>query len=241
MIRIGACAGMPALLEEIGSAAECWERRRFLELEFIFCCDPQELLAEQELKGHLDLVFMDMQPEGCMDGIDAALSIKSFDDTTDIVFISPGRMADVRIVTAHPAGCLVRPLKIPEIQFFLDHTVNCRDLGRFIFRSGHRFISVSTEDIIYLYHLDRKLYIFCTGNRDYETYMRMDDAELKLSDGDISFIRIHNSYLVNPRFVEAVDSRHIWLKDGRDLPLGRPYNRRVMSYYEGLLQKVTTK
>ena len=110
-----------------------------------------------------------------------------------------------------------------------------RDKEKFVFRCRQRIIALSTEQIRYLFHFNRKLYIYCSEGRCFETYMRMEEAELLLSRSDSNFFRAHASYLVNLYFVEQLSRSLLLLNGGEEIPVGRPYGRQLMRYYEAYL------
>lgn len=75
-------------------------------------------------------------------------------------------------------------------------------------------VSLWTEDIIYVM-TDRHKNIFHTTERDYGIYRKLDEIERELTD--YNFVRVHQSYLVNMRYVEKISSYVMYLTTGEEL------------------------
>ncbi|MBE5922239.1 MAG: LytTR family transcriptional regulator [Lachnospiraceae bacterium] len=100
--------------------------------------------------------------------------------------------------------------------------------NRVIIKNRGEIRIIWRTEIIYIYSLERKLYIK-TASGSYSFYQRLDVFEAELCDMD--FLRIHKSFLVNAEQVTGIQKHHILLKNGELLEISRKYLQNVRGYY----------
>ena len=81
---------------------------------------------------------------------------------------------------------------------------------RFCYQRESKVYIVPIQDIIYFESSRRIVKIYTNGGTDI-FYSRLNDIEKTIS-GD--FIRIHQSYLVNPRYIASLNGSEIQLTNG---------------------------
>ncbi len=230
MIRIAVCDAGASFVAELAEILGKWAYDACLNAEFHVYESLNDLLTEMELHGHMDLVFLDLRS---VNGIsEAAGRIRREDAETELVFVSDKAHIRRELVCLRPLDCVGKPLCEDEIRGLLCRFLELRDRERFIFRCRQRIIALAVRKIRYLYHFNRKLYIFCGDDRHFETYMRMEEAESILNRSEAVFFRAHASYLVNLLFVEQLSRSLLYLDGGGEIPVGRPYGAPLLRYYE---------
>ena len=83
---------------------------------------------------------------------------------------------------------------------------------------------VAIKDIVMIERLNRRLRII-TKDSEYNCYSSFNEFIEILKK--FSFIRTHESYLVQPDFIEEYDIDHIVLKNGEYIPISRKYKKDV--------------
>ena len=234
MIRIAACDGKPSFVGELARILDIWADGMCLNMEFRCYESLNDLLTDIELHGHVDLVFLDLCSE--CGGAEAAGRIRKEDREAELVYVSARRYCRRELFRLHPLDCVSNPLCDSEILELLKRYMDLRKGSKFVFRCRHRIIALAVRQIRYLYHFNRKLYIYCSGNRMFETYMRMEEAERLLSRCETHFFRAHAFYLVNPGFVEQLSCSLLLMNGGDEIPVGRPYGQQLMRYFEAYLK-----
>ena len=234
MIRIAACDGKTSFVGELARILDIWADGMCLNMEFRCYESLNDLLTEIELHGHVDLVFLDLCSE--CGGAEAAGRIRKEDREVELVYVSARLFCRRELFRLRPLACVGNPLCDGEILELLRRYMEMRNGSKFVFRCRQRIIALAARQIRYLYHFNRKLYIYCSGGRMFETYMRMDEAELLLSLSETRFFRAHASYLVNLGFVEQLSCSILLLKGGDEIPVGRPYGQQLMRYFEAYLK-----
>lgn len=85
-------------------------------------------------------------------------------------------------------------------------------------------VTLRCDDIIYVV-TDRHKNTFHTLARDYGIYRKLDDLEQELSG--YGFVRAHQSYLVNMRYIEKISSYVMYLTTGEELSVPKSRYRNV--------------
>ncbi len=180
--------------------------------------DGEVFIADQEA---CDAVFLDIDMPS-MNGFDVAERINGAGDAL-IIFVtmhdelvySSIRFRPFRFVRkSHLAQ------ELPEVLGDLNREVYKRNAGRkFEFRTqtGVVFLDVSTIEYIEIY--GHWLHVCVDGGEDLNCYGSLADLEKELAPFD--FIRTHKSYIVNCKYIYAIEKGQIVLDDGTRILLSR--------------------
>ena len=183
----------------------------------------------------VDLIYLDIYLEG-MDGFSVAREIRSSGYKGDIVICSSD---DSRALEA---------FQINAVNYIVKGATNY-DRFRDVFLNSCRKAAASAHDSITLIKDRRKRDIeiaqisyfevynrmlvthYTENNRpcNLETYGSLKKIEEELSGKE--FVRIHNSYLVNGKYIKLVFSDHIELIDGEKLPVCRSHKKKLVEYW----------
>ena len=166
-----------------------------------------------------ELVLLDIDMP-CMNGIETAKKIRSFNESTIIIFVTNKDEMVYEAIKFVPFRFIRKSrfdLEINEaIESFLRNIIRKNEVMIFSTENGKKMISVS--DIIYVEVKSHKLTIH-TKNEMIEANGNLKDVEDQ--GRKHGFIRIHQSYLVNFRFITIVNYKGVQLDNGELLPLGR--------------------
>lgn len=89
-------------------------------------------------------------------------------------------------------------------------------------------VTLDAEEIIYI-ETRRHKNLFHTAEDTFSIYRKLDEIEEQL-DG-MGFLRIHQSYLVNMRYVEKISSYVMWLTTGEELSVPKSRYPEVKKRY----------
>lgn len=217
MIKIAVCDGIPSFTSLIARALSEWKYERGLDVEFIKTEDPDDLIEVYDRCGHMDLVFMALDPVRGPDGITAARSLKKADENLRIVFVTAERLVDIELVSLQPLGILPLNAGVTEVKALADKCIE--DSRRFfIFSSGHGRTAILTDRICYITKKDyphyRVVIIYCNDGISYMSYMSVKEVEAELKRTCTEFIRIQNSCFVNPCFIYKINCSMLQLRQG---------------------------
>lgn len=168
-----------------------------------------------------DAVFLDIDMPA-VNGFDIAEQINRMGETL-IVFVtmhdelvySSIKFQPFRFIRkSHLAG------ELPEVLSALNKTMYKRNAGRkfeFQTKAGTVFLDVSSIEYIEIY--GHWLHVCVDGGEDLECYGSLSEFEKELAPFD--FIRTHKSYLVNCKYIYAIEKGHIVLDDKTEILLSR--------------------
>ena len=196
------------LLEEYKNKQE--EKFNFIEFS-----SGQELCSAKEVLDNCAIVFLDINMEK-QDGLKTAIQLKTLYPEILIV-----------LVTAY-MGYVLEGYKVKASRFLLkddlEHTLGeCMDslleeLHRknryvdFSFVEGERRLPV--DDILYIETAKHKN-IFYTKKQTYTIYKKLDELERELEGA--GFVRAHQSFLVNMRYIDKISSYVLRLITGKEI------------------------
>ena len=192
------------------------------------------LCKDKEVLSNCQIVFLDINMEE-QDGLKTAIKIKEL--YPDIYIV---------LVTAYMSYSL-EGYKVKASRFLLkddlEHTIKeCMDslilelhkkdcYVEFSFVEGQ--IRLQTDDIIYIETAKHKN-VFYAKKQVYTIYKRMDEIEEELAG--FGFVRVHQSFLVNMRYIEKISSYVLRLITGKEIsvPKSRYQEvKRMFALYKG--------
>jgi len=188
-----------------------------------------ELCRDERALQNCQIVFLDINMDE-QDGLKTAIKIKELYQNIYIV-----------LVTAYMSYSL-EGYKVKASRFLLKddltHTIKeCMDslisemkrneqFVEFAFVEGQ--VTLKADDIIYI-ETARHKNIFFTKKQKYTVYKKLDEIEAILKD--MGFVRVHQSFLVNMRYVEKISSYILKLINGKEISVPKSRYQDVKRQY----------
>lgn len=175
----------------------------------------EELIAAcQENK--YDIVIMDYEFKGSMNGIETSQKLRELDKNVFLIFIS--NYTDPAIPAIDVSTIKYIDKSNPKYAELLTETL-LKCIG-WIQEREALFQDVLLREIIYLEGNDNDVIIY---TKDDKSIYRgnLNDAEKRLKN--YWFQRSHKSYLINCKFVRTIIKSEALLFNGERLPIGRKY------------------
>lgn len=194
-------------------------------------------------ENHPDIVLMDIQLKGDLDGIQTAKIIQvEFD--LPIIYLTANADDEHfnRAKATHPFAFISKPFKKLDLQHAIELTVDrlkeqpvgspaSAPSSDFILsdsiyiRRNERMIKILIEDIYY-FEADRNYCKIQTRDKDYLLVMTLKDINEKLPPEH--FLRIHRSYIVNLSHIDEVAGTHVVVKK-KAIPLSKTSKKELMN------------
>ncbi|MCM1120579.1 MAG: LytTR family transcriptional regulator [bacterium] len=89
-------------------------------------------------------------------------------------------------------------------------------------------VTLQPEEILYI-ETSRHKNIFHTSDRTYSIYRKMDEIEADMAG--MGFLRCHQSFLVNMRYIQKISSYVMTLVTGQELSVPKARYREVKQKY----------
>ena len=226
MFRIGICDDETAARDSLRFQLENILDEREGEIVYEFSSGSVAVNWLKNHPGEIDLLFLDVEMPG-ENGMDTAGKIREFDKKLLIVFVTG--YSDY-VFDGYQVGALdylMKPVKADRLWQLIDRVE--RTLGEqteemFVFRNVDGIYRMPLEEIRYFYS-DRRKVSLVMREKEYSFYGKLDEVDGQLGE---TFIRIHQRYLVNPRWVEHMDSTRVTV-NGQELPMSRSLKETAMA------------
>ncbi|MDE5966787.1 MAG: LytTR family DNA-binding domain-containing protein [Lachnospiraceae bacterium] len=224
-MRIAVCDGSFEDRQCIEGMIEKYSRRMEQKLDIADYISVEDLCNDIDQLRQCHIIFLDIDRKQD-EGLAMAKQIKDLCPEIDIV-----------LVTAS-LNYVLEGYKVKATRFLLkkdlEHTIDeCLDeiLGKqgqkqkrlaFAFVEGE--IELELQKIIYV-ETDRHKNVFHTMDASYGLYKKLNEIEEQLRD--YGFLRVHQSYLVNMRYVEKISSYVLKLSTGQELSVPKSRYQKV--------------
>jgi len=237
MLRVGICdndrnlvAQLEEILLQLGALTN-------IQLEIDSFFDGQELVRHYEGGNRFDLLFLDIEMEK-MSGIGAATKIREWDQHVLIIFCSSYESYFMELFEVEPFRFLKKPLNLPDVRNVFEKAYHkiLRQGRYFEYAFNKEIIRLPLLDIYYFESKGRRIYIHTTeGIQQFNG--QLSKIEKQLEANSLSFLRIHQSYLINFQQIKVLSYTHAILQNGEKLPIGPKRQKEIRSQYLHLLEE----
>lgn len=234
MIRIAVCDDEKYFREKIGTLLQEYSSAREFGINVESFASGEEFLASEK-KEMFDVIFLDINMEG-MNGIETAQKIRQFSEDIVLIFITA-------YVAYSPEGYKVNAIRylLKDSDSFKTAFWECMDAVRnklMVVEKKEKFEFQGKEMVIPLSHIVymesnlHKVTFYIKGKeiQAYTMYEKLDAIEERLRKTQ-SFCRIHQSYLINLKYVDEVKRYQVLLNTGEILNIAKPRYKEVEMQY----------
>lgn len=184
----------------------------------------------------VDIILLDINLKGELDGIETATRIHQFSNIPIIYLTANADEATFnRAKTTKPSAFISKPFKQLDLQRAIELTISrMTEEGRGIIANGEKneeqhfilrdrifvrcrdkMIKIMVTDILYI-EADRNYSRIFTKEKEYLLSVTLKTIEEKLSENTL--VRIHRSYLINITQVDEVAESHVMIAN-KPIPL----------------------
>lgn len=188
---------------------------------------PDALSFLEKGCGRFDIVLMDVCLPG-IDGMEAARRLRQADQKAVLIFMTGMAQYAADSYEVGAQDYLVKPARYEDFARKLGRALDrCRRESAFLLvqqQSGVQRLLL--QSILYLEVQGHRL-SFHTGGQVVTGTGTLAEAEAKLKDK--GFLRCNKGFLVNARYIQAVQGLDLILTNGETLPISRPRKKAFMS------------
>jgi Response regulator of the LytR/AlgR family len=222
MFRIAVCDDEKFFISELTGILEEYLKSRGIAHEMEVFDSGEKLIESGERISRYNIIFLDISMKD-MDGMAAARKVREISKDVYIVFVTAfaNFMADgykvdaVRYILKN-AGSLTEA--VHECMDAIQEKMNYRVIWKgFHFIEGYRRLSL--DRLLYIESRSHKLEFYVLEDElvKYTLYQTLNTLENEISEYD--FLRIHQSYLVNMRYIRNLKRYCVLLHNGRELEI----------------------
>ena len=214
MIKIALCDDEQQCIKVLGKNIVKYLKDRTILYELHMYNSGKKLLELQDDILHYDVIFLDINMDE-VDGIETAKKIRQYSEKIQIVFVT----AFIDYSLEGYKVNAVRYLLKDDIHF-QQQVYECMDeiiarMNYTVIKKEFSFvggtIELSLDNIVYIESCAHKLQFYVIGceKKEYSMYSKLGTMEELLKEHH--FIRIHQSYLVNYKYIESMNESSIYL------------------------------
>ena len=168
---------------------------------------------------------------GKVNGIDIAKEFTKQFPNLNIIFITGYGDTYYKDIykDINPCGFLEKPIQYNILNFFIkqiEDNFNARNSKLKINYNYNSYI-IPYRDIIYI-QSDKRLSVIHTTAEKFKTYKKLSDMLEELPD---TFIRCHQSFIVNRDYVRNVEGNQFLLSSGNVIPISKKYSKNVKDLF----------
>lgn len=226
-MRIAICDDNTALVDRM---ALIIQKNYNEQVECIGKYADSNTLLDDLAKGKImvpDILIMDIcLKEGEKAGILSAKKIKSQYPTMQLIFITGYLNYVPDIFMTNPNNLVMKPIREDKVIEVIDRALSEieKEKGSYIqIKSRGMILTLDIFRIVYIESDKHELLIHLTDKTE-QVRMRMDEMLGKMTE---QYIRIHQSYAVNARYLKRLTTEEAILSDDTRLPVSRGRYRKA--------------
>jgi two-component system, LytTR family, response regulator len=156
-------------------------------------------------------------------------AVEAFEyDVTDYLLKPISFERFMRSVTKVQETLLNRPAMpvaaIPEAEENSEQANAGSDTRHLMIKENKKFIKIRPEDILYIEGMKDYIKIYL-AEKNILTHMTLTAISGMLNE--MSFIRIHKSFIVNKAAIKSIEGNVIYVNNGKELPIGNIYKDQI--------------
>ena len=219
MFRVAVCDDEKHVLKEVASRLTTAFEAQCCPVELSVFNDAKALLDAHE-RQPFDALFLDIGLEDA-DGIVLADKLRSESEDFCIVYISSMEERVFESFATSPLRFVRKDHLDEELDEAVAAVLKWKQRHRrekLVVSVQGKLLSLPIESIYYVESLGKRQYIYSQSGT-HEIRNTLHELEEKLLP--MGFLKPHKGYLVNYRFVEAIESNSISLKGGISIPVSK--------------------
>lgn len=196
-----------------------------------------ETLLESMDHSQYDLICLDviMSP---LDGTEVAKRIREKDKKVALVFISSNEAKVFRCFEFDPIGFIRKTNFIEDVNSAINHFLNdiypnYRKINYLEIKAEKDTSLIDIDDIEYV-EASHNYQLLHMNNKKDAIRIRQLLVSMEKQLKPFGFIRVHKGFLVNYKYIEKFDAKHVILKSQTRIPLSRTNRNQVIEEYMAL-------
>ena len=189
-------------------------------------------LADAVVAGErFDIIYLDIEMDK-EDGISAAKRIRTYDKNVLIIYVTSHENHMRESFAVRPFRFLVKPVSEEQMENCFKAAYEDINSEDFYFRYSYQRINhkVPIRDILYFESNRRKVFII-TEEESFELYGKLNEIEDSLKACKVSFLRVHQSFLVNYKHVKGQAYDFVIMDNGKKISISEDRRKMISEQY----------
>lgn len=230
MIQIAICDDDMTTTSQIEEYIRQIEIEQHIQVQYRIFFDGKSFMQSVESGEVYDLIYLDVEMP-LMKGLDVAKKLREMEISSLIIYISNYETYCESMIETEPFRFLRKPINDVDLfrKYFMSaykKLENRNEYYTYSYKKIHHKININ--DIMYFESNNRKICIHTNGNQENNTfYGQLDKVEKELESKSCTFIRIHQSYLVNSMYINTVQHDAVILENKDELPISEKRQKEI--------------
>ncbi|HBA97784.1 MAG TPA: DNA-binding response regulator [Lachnospiraceae bacterium] len=231
MIKVAICDDDVATTGRIESMLYSIAKGKFIQIEPEVFWKGEHLAEAVENDACFDIIFLDIEM-GSEDGITVAQRIRKTDKSALIVYVTSYENYMKESFSVRPFRFLVKPVGEKEMTDCFRAACDEISSADSYFRYSYQRLShkILIQNIYYFESRRRKVYI-ATEKDTLELYGKLNEIEESLKASKETFLRVHQSFLVNYRHIEGLAYDFIVMDNGKRISISEDRRKQIGEQY----------
>lgn len=230
MIQIAICDDDMTTTSQIEEYIRQIKIEQHIQVQSRIFFDGKSFIQSVEGGEVYDLIYLDVEMP-LMKGLDAAKKLREMDIPSLIIYISNYETYCESMIETEPFRFLRKPINNMDLfrKYFMSaykKLENKNEYYTYSYKKIHHKVNIN--DIMYFESNNRKIYMHTNGNSpDDVFYDQLDNVQKDLESKSCTFIRIHQSYLVNNTYINTAQHDIVILVNGTELPISEKRQKEI--------------
>lgn len=193
--------------------------------------DGDELVESIKSGERFDIIYLDIEMKR-MNGLDAANEIRKIDRESLLIYITSYESYMPVTFDYRPFQFIVKPIQIDKFEqcFVKAYQEILRNDSYFQFKYNKTYHRILSQNIMY-FESSKRVISIITSDTIMKFYGKLDEVENALRGSKLNFLRIHQSYLVNFKYIEEIAYDRVKLIDGQVLYISEDRRKKIGRQY----------
>lgn len=203
MLNIAICDDDIPMTGRIEMMIQKISKQNFVDTDIEVFWDGGNLADAVREGNSFDIIYLDIEMDK-EDGISAAKRIRLYDKNVLIIYVTSHENYMKESFEVRPFRFLVKPISNEQMEICFKAAYEDIIGEDFYFRYSYKRINhkIPIREILYFESNRRKVFII-TESETFELYGKLNEIENSLKSCKASFLRIHQSFLVNYKHIKA--------------------------------------
>lgn len=231
MLRIAVCDDCIQTTGKIDLLVQKFAKQHYIDVEVDVYFDGAKL-EQAVFEGNCyDIIYLDIEMKE-KDGLSAAREIRKVDKDVILIYVTSYESYMKEVFDVHPFQFLGKPIQEDKFEkYFLEaYEEILRCDYYFEYKYDRVTYKILVKDILYFKSEKRTIYVYLK-NEKRKMYGKLSDIQKRLEKGKTTFLRIHQSLLVNYKYIDGLSYDRIYLKSGVSLPISEDRRKEISEQY----------
>lgn len=156
----------------------------------------------------------------------------TYDKNVLIIYVTSHENHMKESFSVHPFQFLVKPVNEKLMETCFKAAIDDINDADFYFRYSYKRVNykVPVRDILY-FESNRRKILIVTQKDIYELYGKLNEIESSLESCKISFLRVHQSFLVNYKHVDGLAYNFVIMDNGKKISISEDRRKVISEQY----------